>query len=219
MTNCFSRTIDKSALYLTTDQYTYTYQNNTELNSFSEGQEVHTGARAGLTSNFWEGATIDVYGLSQGVPSGKANNHIYPNLHEKNGRDSLKYNLLRFRNYKDNLTLSSGSITGSTFTFDAPVEVVNFNGGDAINVSGGTQNTYIRQVDYDNGTVILDNAGTSGVTTIEQRTTTPNWEGFAFEAPTDTTSYALGSIVWNRFTVTQSPDGWILKAAGWTAMS
>lgn len=218
MQSCFSRAITKSALYLTSDQFAYTYSNNTSISSFADGQEVHTGVRAGRSDNFWRNATVDVYGLQNGLASGSSiNDHVYPNQHERADADTLKYRISRYRYYKSSPAAANGSVSGNIFTFDIKSESSAYNGGDAVNLGSGL--TYILAVDYINGTANLDNAGTTGSATMSQQAAPAAfYEGYAFEQPTLTT-VSEGSITWNMFTVSQTPDGWIRKAAGWTPMS
>lgn len=204
-------------LYLTTDQYPYKWENNVVFGSFGSGKPVHTGARSGLTSNFWNKRTIDSENLYNGEQTGSTTT-ILPNKREMIGNETNIYDIRRYRYYVTPFT-ANVTVSGTTATFTTPSEVANFNGGDAIKLAGGSL-SYIRSVNYDAGTCLLNAASTSGVTTLEQQKTLPRRIDWSFEIPTTTSAEVqYGSVRWNTFATVSTPDGWVFKTTGWTAMA
>lgn len=214
MQNCFSRAIEVSALYLVSDQFSYTYKNNTSINSFTHGKEVHTGIRFGRSgTNFFARATIatSTVTLVAGAQH-KVGNEIFPEARKFFGRDQFFYLNTDGRKY---VTVSSaaGSQSGSTFTFDTLADSYNFNGGDIVTIGGNA--TYIVAVDYVAGTATLDNGFVTGATTLAQTTVKPFLDGRSFSKPTRT-DVVDGSVVWNIFTSVSTPQYWVLKSGVWT---
>ncbi len=208
--------ITTCALYIESDLYPYSYKAGTVTGSFAKGVEVHTGARSGLTSNFWAESTIDVYGLDNGVATGTRSNHIYPNQHEKYQHTTFKYNTLRFRYYKDNLVSATGTVSGTTFTADNPADLAGFNGGDALEADiGDAVNTYITKIDYEAGTFSMSAPPSPGAgITMSQETQTYKLETYGQSVPTETKA-ADGSIQWNTFNSFGTPLLWKKIGGAW----
>ena len=212
----YFRTINKCALYLTSQQFKYRYTNNTSVSSFASGQAVHTGVQSGVTGNAWEGNTIDVYDLFNGSQS-TFGEHIYPSKSVYNAGVRYSYPTQRYRYYKSTAFTAACTISGNTVTLNTPTEINRFNGGDAVVFSGtGGALTYILSVDYDSGTMKIESYAFSGAGNISQQTFTPRAELTSFQTPT-LSGVSDGSVAWNTFTSTATPNYWIRKSGAWVA--
>ncbi|MFW0776367.1 MAG: hypothetical protein ACN2B6_01425 [Rickettsiales bacterium] len=227
MQNCFSRSIDKSALYLVSDQFGFTYNNNTQISSFTEGQEVHTGVRAGLTSYLFNGdKNIGPYGMVQGDSTGQHSDHIYRN------RVDVSQN--EIRNYLENSsarqygrsflpgtgTANTANISGSTATFSTNADIQPYNGGDIVTI--GAAICYIRVVDYLNLTATLQllSGGSipTGSQTITQNEIIPLGSGMKGSIPS-ITDMRQGSIINNQNMTVGQPVGWAYDGTSWNALA
>ncbi len=223
MSNCHSRGMTYSNLYLTTDQYPYKYFNNTNIGSVTDGQEVHTGIRAGRTgNNVFEGAkTIDTHNLFNGQ-SFDDSIAVYPYTTVREERGQKFYNNTDFRRFVTPVTGVAGTLDTSakTFTVTTLADCQDFNGGDDIQITGtGTVNTYIRSVDYATGEMLLDDVsgGSNGTGDIAQLSALPFFQGFESSAPSRTDVRA-GSVVYNRNANTGQPMGWIFDGTSWDTL-
>lgn len=214
-TGAYMRSIQRSALYLVSDQFEYTYEGNTSVSSFTKGQEVHTGVRSGITGNAWAGKTIDCYDLYNGRQN-EEGDHIYPSKKVKSDGITYDYSTSRYRYYKSP-KYGVGTVSGNVFKFNNAEDSWNFNGGDAVNFTGtGGALTYILAVNYEAGTVTLDSYSFSGGGALSQQTVEPRAEFSSFQAPT-VTDYRDGSVAWNNYTVDLQTTYWVLKKGTWTA--
>jgi hypothetical protein len=66
------------------------------------------------------------------------------------------------------VTNIQGNVSGSYFNFDNPADSYNFRAGDVITVSNNPQGRWVRQVDYENGTLLFNYGTVDGVQTISQ---------------------------------------------------
>lgn len=202
------------ALYMTSDQFQYTYQNNTKTTTFT-GQEVHTGIRSGISTGAWDNKTVDVYDLYSGNQHTNGE-QIYPNKEVLSAGVRYTYTSSNYRQY---ITPGSATCTvaGATVTFDTSSDVNQFNAGDAVNFTGtGGALSYVLSVDYDAGTLRYDSGAWSGAGTISQQTEVPIIEYRSFQ-PSGSTSFRDGSVIWNIFTVDPTTIFWVLKSGVWTA--
>ena len=220
MHNTHSRAITTSALYMTSDIYGYKYEQNTNVGSFSDGQEVHTGSRGGNAYQFAGEKTIDIYELVNGASVGSGNtNHIYRN---RVNEDAVGVSL--FYNSQNLLTshgrqfvagtgaTKTGTVSGNIITFATQADVQVFNGGDSVSV-GGTRDQ-IKSVDYDAKTVLMTSGSyPQGSQTIEQQELSPRLSGSENSTPTRTDGLN-GSVIFSEST---GQIGWVYQGGAWVS--
>jgi len=210
------RAISKCALYLTSDIYPYTYMNNTQaIPSFQMIKEVHTGVRRGLSVNPFLNKTIDNHGLFLGNQNMILLSGVYSGARVVNGRNTFNYNNSNFREYLSPKGGVFGSVVNGAIKINNITDSYFFNGGDRFLIN--EVSTYISSVDYDEGIIVVNEIPVGATTvTVSQAQAIPFLEGFNFEMPTDI-NYRDGSICRNTFTVTTSPNSWVLKRGIWVA--
>ena len=179
-----------------------------------------TGVRSALQPQFGS-KTVDVYGLYNGAGAPDSE-HLYPFYVDDTGSREYRYSISRDRYYRNPTENISVTVAGNVITFDTPAEASAFNGGDSVAFVGtGGAVSYIRSVDYINGTAIYDSAAWSGAGTLSQRGAAAVVEGTYFELPTDgifDRDVANGSRMFNTGTVTPTPAGWTRVNGAWVAM-
>lgn len=214
--NNYLRGAFTSALYMTSDQYAYSYYDNTTTAASFAGPEVHTGVRFGQTGNVFADKMIDSFDLTNGLQK-TFGEHIYPNKSVYEAGIRYDYPTQRYRYYKTAAAGHPGVASGTTFTFSVPADALKYNGGDAITFSGGGGAlSYVVSVNYEAGTLTYDSGTWAGGGTISKPSATPRAEFTSFQLPT-LTGVSDGSVAWNTFTVNATPNYWIKKPAGWTA--
>ena len=83
---------------------------------------------------------------------------------------------------------------------------------------GGTM-TSIQSINYETGEISLDSFSLTTETSLFAQPIRKKSTFYGFQSPTDTVTYAWGSICWNTQGNTATPDGWILRQAGWGSMT
>jgi len=210
------RAISKCALYLTSDIYAYTYRNNIQaIPSFSMIKEVHTGVRRGLSSNPFLNKTIDSHGLFLGHQNRINASGVYNGARVVDGRNASNYNNSNFREYLSPRGGISGFVTNGAIKLNNITDSYYFNGGDRLLINGVS--TYVSTVDYELG-IIVANEIPAGATVviISQGQAIPFFDGISFEIPSDV-NYRDGSICRNSYTVSVTPNYWILKRGVWVS--
>ena len=214
--NNYLRGAFTSALYVTSDQYAYSYYDNTTTNASFAGAEVHTGVRFGQSGNVFADKVIDVFDLNNGLQK-TLGEQIYPNKSVFESGVRYNYPTQRYRYYKTSEAGHSGAASGTIFTFSVPGDALKYNAGDAVTFSGaGGALSYVVSVNYETGVLTYDSGSWSGSGTISKPSTTPRVELTSFQIPT-MTGISDGSVAWNTFTVNLTPNYWIRKSGAWSA--
>lgn len=202
------------ALYVTSDQYAYKYYGNTTIGASFAGPEVHTGTRFGQSGNTFADKIIDVFDLNNGLQK-VFGEHIYPNKSVYDSGITYNYPTQRYRYYKTSAAGDAGIASGTTFTFTVAANALKYNAGDAVTFSGtGGALSYVVSVNYETGVLTYDSAAWSGGGTISKPSITPRAEFTSFQLPT-LTGISDGSVAWNTFTVSQTPNFWVRKSGAW----
>lgn len=107
----------------------------------------------------------------------------------------------------------AGNVSGNVFTFTTKADSYAFNGGDVISTLPAGA-AYVRSVDYDAGTALLDGGVTAnGAATISQAAPYVVSSTYGSAAPT-TGKWNKGDTCTNLFPAVGQPKGWTCTAGG-----
>lgn len=190
--------------------------------SHTAAPSLHFGVRSGQPNLSLDPHTI-LGSVSNGMPT--------PNHYRR--RTDVKDNLpngvekvyvgegwLNQNKYGDTLACTVKSGSTSTVIADDVANLTDWESGMCVRVGSATGPiTMILSINYENGEIALNYYSLTTETQLvckEDKARSVSW---SYQAPTTTDTYELGSIVWNNFANTPTPDGWVLKYAGWAAMS
>lgn len=214
----FYTTVTHCALYVNNDLYHVEYQAGDATGSFTFGREFHTGFRSlAVGSVTFSNVTSTAEGLYRGrqtllqdvglwYPAGVLQNVATV-------RTNFASSACRF--YTSPAMGKTGTVAGSVFTFTTPSDAASFNGGDAI-VTAPTGAAYVRSVDYEAGTMVIDGGVTApGAASVSQQSVvfmsrTVSYTGAAPAA----LAWLRGDIADNGLPAVGSPKRWICTTTG-----
>ena len=214
----FYTSVSHSALYTTSELYPVEYHAGDATASFTLGKEFHTGFRSLAVASVTFGA---ITYPEQGIYSGRQTlledvGVWYPSGILQSG-DTIKTNLASSacRYYTSPTTGKAGTVSGSTFTFTTAADAQYFNGGDAI-VTAPAGAVYVRSVDYEAGTMVIDGGITAaGAATVSQQSAAffSRTVRYAGTSPSSGT-WAKGDIADNANATVGQPKRWLCTVAG-----
>jgi len=212
--------VPKCILKTDSDIYPVRYENNQITNSSVGYPVVGIGVRSGQNDNALSRHTIDVLGISQGVPDYKSiytynNATISLNDSDRGRNDTYIGGIGLFKTSNRN-NIGVSVVDSSTVLCDVISESGLFNGGECVVV--GSTTTYIINVDYDTGIIKLNTFGLTSESTLSHKEPEILTEYWTYSKPT-TTNFAFGSVARNTYANTPTPDGWVYKTSGWEDMS
>ena len=211
----FLSAITQCEVKLSTDIYGVDYTPGVPVGSFSEGQPVGVAFRSlPIASVTFEVFSLRHHGLINGAQYNFVDAGIwYPGGTLKNGsfiRTNRSSPACSF------LTTPSvgiaGVAAGDVFTFTTKSDCYRFNGGQRITTSPAGA-TYVRSVDYDAGTMILDGGITSGAATVSHAENYLSSVTFGTSVPTSGT-WKRGDICENLLPSVGAPKRWLCTADG-----
>ena len=208
----FYVSVSHSALYAVSDLYHIEYTAGDATSSFTLGQEAHAGFRSlPVASVTFGNLTIPAQGLYRGRQTLLQDvGSWYPSGILQSGL-TIKTNVASSacRYYTTPATGKAGTVSGSVFTFTTASDAAAFNGGDAIvTVPAGA--VYVRSVDYEAGTMVIDGGVTAaGAATVSQqaavfRSQTVSYSG----APPTSGSWVKGDIAENGIAAVGTAKRW-----------
>lgn len=169
---CFYTAITHSALHITSDLYHVLYTTGDATASFTQGQEFHSGFRSlSVGSVTFGNQTVPHLGLARGVQELIADvGAWYPGGQLKTSSSVATMNASSAcRFYTTPALTKAGTVASGVFTFTTLADCYAFNGGDAL-VTAPAGATYIRSVDYEAGTMVIDGGVTAnGAATVSQK--------------------------------------------------
>lgn len=210
--------VTHSALYCTSDLYFVEYHAGDATASFTLGKEFHTGFRSlAVASVTFAAITYPAQGIYRGRQTLLEDVGVwYPSGILQSG-NTIKTNLASSacRYYTSPTTGKAGTVSGSTFTFTTASDAQYFNGGDAI-VTSPAGAVYVRSVDYEAGTMIIDGGTTAaGAATVSQQSAVffSRTVTYLGAAPSSGT-WAKGDIADNANATVGQPKRWLCTVAG-----
>ncbi|HET8695750.1 MAG TPA: hypothetical protein VFM33_13845 [Aquabacterium sp.] len=117
--------------------------------------------------------------------------------------------------YTSPATGKAGTVASNVFTFTTKSDCYSFNGGDRI-VTAPAGATYVRSVDYVNGTMVLDGGTTAnGAATVSQQSVTLRSETTTYSGAAPASgSWNQGDHAVNGTSTVGQPKGWYCTASG-----
>ena len=214
----FCTAVTHCGLYCVSDIYQIEYHAGDATASFTLGQEFHTGFRSLATNSITFGhLTFAEQGLYRGRQTVlEDQGKWYPSGILQSG-PTIQTNLASSsrRWYTSPATAKAGSVSGNVFTFTTSSDAQYFNGGDAI-VTAPAGAVYVRSVDYEAGTMVIDGGTTAvGAATVSQQapvffSRTVMYGG----AAPSTGTWAKGDIADNANATVGQPKRWLCTVAG-----
>lgn len=211
----FLSAITQCEVKLSTDIYGVDYTPGVPVGSFSEGQPVGVAFRSLPIAS----VTFDIFSLRHhGLINGAQYNFVdagiwYPGGTLKNGSFTRTNRSSTVCSFLTTPSVGiSGVAAGDVFTFTTKADCYRFNGGQRVTTSPAGA-AYVRSVDYDAGTMILDAAITSGAAAVSHAENYLSSVTFGTAAPTSGT-WKRGDICENLLPSVGAPKRWLCTADG-----
>ncbi|WP_322400372.1 hypothetical protein [Massilia luteola] len=167
----FLSNVSVNALFLTTELYPPDYVPGVSVGCFTIGQEVRLAFGSIPLANVrFDGFTLEHENLRNGIQDCMGTPaKWYPGGSVRNANNrTINISSSAGAFYTAPAINKAGTVAGNVFTFTTPADARAFNGGDRIvTVPAGA--TYVRSVDYEAGTMLIDGGATAnGAATVSQ---------------------------------------------------
>jgi len=212
----FLSAITQCEVKLSTDIYGVDYTQGVPVGSFANGQPVGIAFRSlPITSITFSNFSLRHHGMVKGAQLVFEDVGVwYPGGVLKNGsltRTNRASSVCAYLTTPS--TAIAGTVSGTVFTFTTKADCYAFNGGQRI-VTSPAGATYVRSVDYDAGTMVIDGGVTAaGAATVSHEANYLSTETFATAAPT-TGAWKKGDICANVAPAVGSPKRWLCTVDG-----